>query len=367
MKPVKLLVVVAFVTIVTSCGSGNGSYGNGGGQGSLTWQLVNTPFPQLTFIDFGSNGHWFIAERTQGFYRSTDGGSTWSPINSGIPTTFGWTINVVPGSGDVIAGIYSRGGLSLHPVGFYRSTNEGTNWTSIQSGQLDSAPAVTGCAFSSSSNVVCGGFWAQSPASGGWYSTNGGQTAVAASTTSTNGTAVFSLALDPVSHDFWMGTEQYGVFRSTDNGATWSTATPPDTQIDSVHGIRDGNAYAITFDTTGNVLFGSQGGIWKSSSNGSGFAWANVKSNTGSADGKALGTDANGTLYYGHRHDPSDPTVLYCSTDKGNSWNACDSGLPKGKEVHRLVVNPSDKKMYATIWDESAQTGALYVTVNPVQ
>src|SRR5262249_21333333 len=155
---------------------------------------------------------------------------------------------------------------------------------------------------------------------------------------------------------------QYGVFRSTDNGATWSAASPPDTQIDSIHGIRDGNAFAITFDGGGNVLFGSQGGIWKSSNAGTGFSWKNVKTNAGGADGEALARDANGILYYGHRQDPSDTTTLYCSMNDGDSWNACDSGLPQGKEVLRLVVNPSDKKMYATIWDEPAHAGALYVT-----
>lgn len=369
MKSIKLLFIVVAIATAMSCGGGSGGSGSGSGRGSgnIQWQLVSTPFSQANFIDFGANGHWFIADRAQGFYRSTDGGSTWSPINSGIATNFAWTINVVPGSGDLVAGIFSSGGPNLHPVGFYRSTDEGSSWTSIQSGQLDQAPAITGCAFAANSNVVCGGYWAASPASGGWYSTNGTQTTVASTTTSSNGTAVFSLAVNPVNHDLWMGTEQYGVFRSTDGGATWSPASPPDTQIDSVHGIRDGNAYAITFDSSGNVLFGSQGGIWKSSNNGNSLAWTNVKGNSGTADGKGLARDSNGVLYYGHHQDPSDPVSLYCSTDSGSSWSPCDSGLPQSEEVHRLVVNPTDGRMYLTIWDEANHVGALYRTVNPVQ
>ena len=363
MKPTRLLIAVVLV-ITGACGGGSSS---GGGSGNVKWQLVSTPFSEATFIDFGANGHWFVADRSQGFYRSTDGGSTWAPINSGIATKFAWSINVVPGSGDLIAGIFSSGGPSLHPVGFYRSTNEGSSWTLIQSGPLDQSPALTGCAFATNSNVVCGGFWAPSPGTGGWYSSNGGQTTVASTTTSSNGTAVFSLALNPVSHDLWMGTEQYGVFRSTDNGATWSPASPPDTQIDSVHGIRDGNAWAITFDGSGNVLFGSQGGIWKSSSSRNGLVWANVKSNSRTADGRGLARDASGTLYYGHRLDPSDPISLYCSTDNGGSWSPCDSGLPQSREVHRLAVNPADGRMFLTTWDEVNQAGALYRTVNPVQ
>lgn len=335
--------------------------------GALSWQQVSTPFSQANFIDFGSNGHWFVADRTQGFFRSTDGGASWTSVSSGIATTFGWTINVVPNSGDLIAGIYSPGGVNVSPVLFYRSSNEGGSWSVIQSGILDRSPAWTGCAFASNGNTICGGYWAASPAPGGWYSSNSGQSLASVRPVSSNGMTVFALALNPVNNDLWMGTEQYGIFRSTDNGATWSPASPPDKQINPSGGIRDGNVFAITFDRNGNVLFGSQGGIWKSSSSGSGFGWTNVKGNPTTADGYALGRDANGLLYYGHRQAASDPTSLYCSTDSGNTWQACDSGMPKSAEVYRLVVNPADGKMYATVRDLATDTQHIYRTVNPVQ
>ncbi len=340
-----------------------------GTPGALRWESITTPFSQPNFIDFGTNGHWFAADRNQGFFRSTDRGATWSSISSGIATQFGWTINAAP-NGNLIAGIYSSGGPNLHPVLFYRSSNEGSSWTVIQSsvsGILDASPAWTGCAFTASGTAVCGGYWASSPSPGGWYSSNSGQSVASISTTSSNGMTVFSLALNPVNKDLWMGTEQYGIFRSTDNGATWSAASPPDTQIDPSGGIRDGNVLAITFDRSGNVLFGSQGGIWKSSSNGGRFSWKNVKGNPTTADGIAMARDSSGVLYYGHGSAAADPTVLYCSTDDGSTWQACDGGLPQAQEIHRLVVNPADEKMYATVWDEVSGTGKIYRTVNPVQ
>jgi hypothetical protein len=218
----KLILIPSILLMVAMLACGGGSSSGGGAvtpPGSINWQPITTPFSHANFIDFGSNGHWFAADRSQGFYRSTDGGSTWSAINSGIATNFGWTVNVSPSNGNLIAGIYSPGGPGLHPVVFYRSTDEGSSWTAIQSGPLDASPAWTGCAFAANSNVVCGGYWASSPATGGWFSTNGGQTVSAATTASTNGTTIFALALNPMSHDLWMGTEQFGIFRSTDNGA----------------------------------------------------------------------------------------------------------------------------------------------------
>jgi len=367
----KLNILAPLILAGATLACGGGSSGGGSGTppppGTTSWERVNTPFSGPNFIDFGSNGHWFVADRSQGFYRSTDGGSTWYQINSGIATTFGWTINVAPSSGNLFAGIYSSGGPNLHPVRFYRSTDEGSTWTAIPSGTFDESPAWTGCAFASNADVICGGYWAPFPATGGWFSTNGGQSFTAAKTASYNGTTVFALALNPVNNDLWMGTEQYGVFRSTDNGANWTSASPPDTQIDPVHGIRDGNVFAITFDRNGNVLFGSQGGIWKSAKTSSGFSWTNVKGNPTSAAGIALTRDANGTLYYGHNQSSSDLTSVYCSTDDGNTWKACDSGLPQSRAVHRMAVNPTDGKLYATVWDDVSSTGALYRTVNPVQ
>src|SRR5207237_10065638 len=58
---------------------------------------------------------------------------------------------------------------------------------------------------------------------------------------------VCSIAGDPVGGDAWLGTEQMGIYRSTDNGFTWTQASPPDTNVDPTNGIRDGNIYGITF------------------------------------------------------------------------------------------------------------------------
>jgi hypothetical protein len=377
LKKINFLFLLLIVSAMLACGGNGGSgtstplgaSGTSTQPGAIHWQQVNTPpgAIHVNFVDFAANGHWFIADMALGFYRSTDQGATWTQINTGLSTTFGWTINVNPGNGELIASTFSSGGANAYPVRFYRSNDEGNSWAAIPYSGLSSATARTGCVFAANNNLVCGGFWAPFPASGAWFSIDGGQTVTAATTTSTNSGTVYALALNPTTTDLWMGTEQNGIFRSTDNGATWTVESPADTNVDPVHGIRDGNIYGITFDRGGNVLFGSQGGMWKSTPAGSGFNWTNVKNNSNTADGEALGRDANGTLYYGHRLDTKDPTVVYCSTDDGNTWVACDSGLPQFKQANRLVVNPADGRLYAVVRDEAPSQGVLYRTVNPVQ
>jgi hypothetical protein len=351
----------------------------GGGSGTTTavssassggsWQKVSLPSgaTQVNYIAFNSSDHWFIADRSHGFYRSTDQGATWTQINSGMATTIGWTINVNPANGDLIASIVSGSVLNAHPVNFYRSSDEGNSWTLIPSVHLSSITALTGCVFAPNTNLVCGGYWSPFPNSGAWVSTNGGLTTTAATTFPNNGGGVFGLGANPIAGDLWLGTEQMGIFRSTDDGFTWKEASPPDLQIDPVHGIRDGNIYAITFDRSGNVLFGSQGGIWKSSKTSAGYTWTNVLKNQDTSAGKALARDANGNLYYGHNQDKLNPIVVYRSTDDGNTWSAYNAGIPSSLQGRQFAVNPADGRLYVVITDETSGSGWLYRTVNAVQ
>ena len=209
---------------------------------------------------------------------------------------------------------------------------------------------------------MCGGYWAPFPGSGLWVSTDGGQTAIGASTSVPIGGSAFGLGYNPVTRDLWLGTELSGIFRSTDNGFTWRQESPAATSA-----LRNGNIYGMTFDRNGNVLFGSQGGVWKSSKTSTGYSWTNVLKNTNTSAGKGLGVDGNGYLYYGHNHDTLHATVIRRSTDDGNTWTAYDSGIPPFLEGHEFIVNPADRKLYAIIEDGATNNGWLYSTVNPVQ
>jgi hypothetical protein len=359
---------VLIACALVSCGGGSGSSHMLQSGGSLSWRRVSVPSgaTQISGFAVNNSNHWFIADRNKGFYRSNDQGASWTAINSGVTNTFAWSIDVNPATGDLIGSTYS-GASGTVPVKFYRSSNEGASWTAISTVALSSATALTGCAFPSNGNIVCGGFWAPTPSSGAWVSTNGGQSATSVSTSTNMGTSVYSLATNPLGGDLWLGTEQMGVFHSADNGLTWTQASPADTNVDPANGIRDGNIYGITFDGNGNVLFSSQGGIWKSSKTSSGYNWTNVLANHTTAAGKGMGRDAAGDLFYGHNPDPSDSTSVRCSTDDGATWRACDSGIPAGLTAQDFLVSPADGKLYSVIRDENGNAGFLYSTTSAVQ
>src|SRR5258708_20870042 len=173
-----MILLITAILAFGGCGSNTSPSGSGG------WQQVNVPSTatRLNYIAFNSSDHWFIADRSQGFYRSTDQGASWTQINSGLTTTLGWTINVNPANGNLIASTYSGAALNANPVIFYRSTDEGNSWTVIPSGHLSAATATTGCAFAANTNIVCGGWWPPFPATVAWVSTDGGQTTTGVST-----------------------------------------------------------------------------------------------------------------------------------------------------------------------------------------
>ena len=333
-----------------------------------SWQLVSTP-SSATQINYfaikSSNNHWFVADRLSGFWISTNQGTSWSQINAGMPNLNGWTIQVNPANGDLIASLYK--GSAGVPGDFYRSSNEGTSWTKIPFAYGFTAPAYSGCIFPSST-IVCGGFWAPNVTvnTGVWVSINSGVSTTQGIDSRTND-AVQGLATNPTDGSLFMGTEQHGIFRSTDGGFHWTQVSPDNTTFDPVNGIEDGNAGWFAFDRSGNILVSTQGGVWKSSGTAGVYAWTNILSNRNSADGKAMGQDAHGNLYYGHRHDTTNLTSVYRSINDGASWQAFDNGIPTGLEAHEFLISPIDNKMYSVIEDGGTNHGWVYRTVNAVQ
>jgi len=344
-----------------ACGSDTHASTQGGGN---SWQLVSTP-SSATHINFFSvkstNNHWFLADRLSGFWRSTDQGATWSQINTGLPHTNAWSIEVNPANGDLIGSLYK--GASGLPGDFYRSTNEGTSWTKIPVSYSFTFGAYIGCVFPNNS-IVCGGFWAPFPKTGVWVSSDGGATVTEGVVTPYNASA-FGLGYNPKDNILWMGTEQRGVYNSTDGGLTWNQKSPNSTYFDPVNGIGVGNADYFAFDRQGNILLSALGGIWKSTKSGTSYTWTNVLKNNNTSAGRSLGQDAQGNLYYGHNHDTTNPTTVYRSTDDGATWSAFDTGLPQFLEDHEFIVNPIDGKMYTVVGDETTG-GWVYSTVNPI-
>jgi len=183
-----------------------------------SWTRLNLTFSDKTvhvacFAFLGS--YLFAGTRSSmgagsGVFLSTDRGVSWAAVNSGLADT---TVQSLAVSGtNLFAG--TRGGVFL-------STNQGTSWAAVNTG-LTCENVVSLAVFGTylfAGTYDYGG--------GAFLSTNSGKSWSNAGLP--EDVSVFALATS--GENLFAGTQYDGIFRSTNNGASWtpvSNGLPPD-------------------------------------------------------------------------------------------------------------------------------------------
>jgi photosystem II stability/assembly factor-like uncharacterized protein len=120
---------------------------------------------------------------------------------------------------------------------------------------------------------------------------------------------VISLAINSSGHIF-VGTYSDGVYRSTDNGSSWTLVLG---QLYSVYEV-----FSLAFDSSGNVYAGTHGeGLFRSTNDGQSWGYLsndNPPNNLPQSDVYAVATNSSGTIF------ASDYGAIYRSTDGGSTW-----------------------------------------------
>jgi len=274
------------------------SYTNGlavSTDGGQTWAALTDPavhFASITDLDIDSAGNLFAArgvnaDAQNGIYYSTDHGATWARIfNFGGTNTFVWKLALAPStaglprSGQVL---YAVAGTAKdlttgdsHLAGIFHSVNGGARWFNVAS--AGSIGATTGQA---------------------WYD--------------------IYVAVKPSDANFaFVGLVD--VYRTTDGGSNWSNQSNVYSIFPLPAAIHPDQHAALFMGST--ILFGNDGGVYKSTNNADSFSSAN---GAGLSLAQFYGGDASatasGTLLGGEQDNGNALT-----TNTGGNWTDISGG-----------------------------------------
>jgi photosystem II stability/assembly factor-like uncharacterized protein len=319
-------------------------------------------------------------------FKSTDGGAIWNEANAGLPGggigddsfAFGSAFAIDPKSPSTVY-------VSRLNSGVYKSTNGGASWRPANSGMPMNNPGdfrsccVTGVMidpqnpntlYVSSRNGVI------------FKSTNGGATWNAVSSVLPSpfllqlGPGYKVLAIDPQRTGTLYAATQNGVSKSTDGGASWRAASSGlraapvssvaiNPQISSFiyagnllttdagkswfalsSGLPFGVVLAIDPLTPGTVYAGRttdgdscSGSIFKSLDGGQ--SWMDTRGGAGCLSAMVIDPQSPSTVYAGSSYRG----IVYKTADGGTSWSAMNTGLsggPSGVYVSTLAIDPQD-------------------------
>jgi hypothetical protein len=233
-----------------------------------------------------SGTNLFVGTSGDGIFRSTNEGTNWTPVNTGLTNLY---VNAFTVSGtNLFSGTEGNG--------VFRSTNNGASW-SATSALTD--PYVYALA-NSGTNLFAG-----ADGGGVYLSTNNGTSWTQVSSGLTN-TRIRALTISGT--NFFTGTFGGGVFLSTNNGTSW---TPASTGLT--------NTYVNAITVSGTNLFAStEGGIFLSTNNGT--TWT-------AASGGLTNTYTHAIADFGTNLFAGTEDGVFLSTNNGTNWAQVSTGL----------------------------------------
>lgn len=346
-----------------------------------------------------------------GVLKSTNGGTTWTAINSGLDDLYVGSLRMHPTNPDILFAATGNNACSgqyegAARSGLFRSANGGASWSKVISSQImttvNFAPSNPDIVYAGSANA----FYRSSDGGITWtrYAKQGtdewGPQGVRAG-------VPIDVVVDPTNPDLvYVNNYGGGVFRSSDGTQTWQIWSRgySGAQVHQVHVPPTSPSTVLAIGRSGPYVSANYGGDWTGIGTGQAVEWnaiaahptdhrvvlmadehmgTIIRSSDGGASGSVVFTHpqadassidarqgfkglafapSNGNIVYAGLAkqrgtiDTSVPlgTVLYKSTDGGASFAAASTGL-NGKNVHRLVVHPGNAN---TVW--AATSGGVY-------
>ena len=254
--------------------------------GGTTWAPMQTDLPVARIMQLVVDPTLpsrLYALDPDNAYKSTDGGVTWNPINTGLPSTFLYSLAL---SGSTL--FVGTGGF-----GVYRTVDNGTSWT----------PSNNGISTQDIRIVRVGG---------------GATPTLYATAANANGVPFF---------------------KSTDSGASWLLTGTLDTRVLDFVVSRQSDSALYAATLSGLV-----------SSNNGGASWT-FSVNNGLPNAAVSGLYADAVTPSFLYADSGSVSLAYKTTDGGSHWSRLT--LPDGSPLEPIGVSPTHA---GTVYGENCQT-----------
>jgi ligand-binding sensor domain-containing protein len=270
-----------------------------------TWHKTNYPNTRarILALKIDLDGHLFAASLGTGVWRSTDNGETWQNVSAGMSNLEIWSLAIHHSGRPMYAG-NSKGEV-------WRSSDGGGTWTS---GDTRFSSPVAALAVHPNGFIFAGtgrGMCHSADLGASWYEINKGLT----------NTKIRALAVG-ANQVVFAGTADGGVFRSGHNGSIWIAVN---------NGLTDMRVTALAANLQGHIFAGTSQGVFRSTDDGN--SWSSLTDKYV----LSLAVNMQGHIFAGTIGDG-----VFRSLDNGETWADFNSGLPKAS-VHSLVINKQDK------------------------
>jgi photosystem II stability/assembly factor-like uncharacterized protein len=269
------------------------------------WVDPNGPFGTTLTSLAVSGSNLFAGTTVGGVYLSTDNGTSWTAINSGLTTNY---VTALATAGtDVFAGTYENG--------VFVSTDNGTSWSAANSGllskQIQVLTASGGNLFAGTGGSG-GGVYLSTNNGNSWNSASAGLTDPSVTAIAASGTYLFA------------GTANGLVFFSTNNGTFWTSVSTglPTGSVTSLEVLGTNNPPTNLVAGLFNAIYTTtnMGTSWTASTTG-------LPSSIGGTSFAIIGTNIFAGTYDG----------VFLSSNSGTSWNVVDTGLPPNPNIAAMA------------------------------
>ncbi len=319
-------------------------------------------------VDPNNGNILYIGAAEGGVWKSTDGGSTWTPLTDGQPSMANGAIALDPNNPDTIyvgTGEENFAIDSYYGAGILKSTNAGASWTNIVGPFLHAYIGSLAVSPDNSQVLLCAsdtGIWRSDDSANTWANVLKG-TGTAVLFNPGNGQVAYAALGDP------FGSFQNGVYKSTDGGQTWQSlrgsgsSALPVVDVGRISLSIAPSSPSILYAAVHNYADGSLLDIFKTTDGGT--LW----SPTHAPDICA----ATGQCWYDMtiRVNPTNPDVIFAggqtsiirSVDGGATWVNLDyiSANEQGAihvDYHDLQYTPDGSTLYI------ANDGGMYNTTD---